>query len=132
MALISDDITGVDFGNLILGSFCQNAVVIKPVAETEDLTLLGLYLEDRDGLDHTRFGLYKSQTSYTGILPGDSRLNTYLVEAPGVSDYSQFSSSRISYNVDDPEFTWLDAKAGTNETVFGDSVINFRFVFEYN
>jgi hypothetical protein len=132
MALISDDITGIDFGDLTLGSFCQNAIVIKPVADTEDITLLGLYLEDRADLEHTRFGLYKSQTGHTGIAPGDSRLNTYLVEAPGVSDYSQFSGSRITYDVGDPEYTWLDAKAGTNETVFGDSVINFRFVFEYN
>jgi hypothetical protein len=132
MALISDDVTGVDFGNMTLGNFCTSTVVIKPVAETEDLTLLGLYLEDRGGLDHTRFGLYKSHTGTAGILPGDSRLNTYLMEAAGVSDYSQFSDYRVSYDVANPEFTWLDAKAGTNETVFGASSLNFRFVFEYN
>lgn len=132
MALMSDDITGINFGNVILGRFCPNAMVIKPVAEAEELTLLGLYLEDRAGLDHTRFGLYKSQTAFTGIGPGDARLNTFLVESPGVSDYNQFSDNRVSYNVEDPEYTWLDAKAGLTETVFGDSTINFRFVFEYN
>lgn len=132
MALISGDISGLDFGDMTLGSFCQNVMVIKPVAETEDLTLLGLYLEDRANLDHTRFGLYKSQTAATGIGPGNALLNTYLMEAPGVSDYSQFSDYRISYDVNNPEYTWLDVKAGTNETVLGDSSINFRFVFEYN
>jgi hypothetical protein len=132
MALISDDVTGVDFGNLTLGNFCTNTIVIKPVAESEDLTLLGLYLEDRAGLEHTRFGLYKSQTSVTGVMPGDNRINTYLIEAPGVSDYTQYSDNRVSYDVDNPEYTWLDAKAGTNETVFGASSLNFRFVFEYN
>lgn len=132
MAEISGDITSIDFGNVILGRFCTSTMVIKPVAETEELTLLGLYLEDRAGLDHTRFGLYKSQTAYTGIGPGDARLNTYLTECPGVSDYSQFSGSRVSYNIVDPEYTWLDAKAGLTETVFGDSTVNFRFVFEYN
>lgn len=131
MALISNDITGLDFGDMTLGNFCQSAMVIRPVAETEDLILLGLYLEDRANLEHTRFGLYKSQTPITGIDPGNELINTYLMEAPGVSDYSQYSDYRISYDVDNPEYTWLDAKAGTNETVFGDSSINFRFVFEY-
>lgn len=132
MDLISDDITGIDFGNIVLGRFCESTVVIKPEAEAEQLVLLGMYLEDRAGLDHTRFGLYKSQTATAGILPGDSRLNTYLLEAAGVSDYSQFSDYRVSYNPENPEYTWLDARVGTNETVFGNSNVNFRFVFEYN
>ena len=132
MALISDDITGIDFGTVVIGKFCDNTMVIKPVAETEDLTLLALYLEDRASLDHTRFGLYKSQTEITGINPGDSRLNTYLIEAPGVSDYSQFSDYRVAMDPDNLEYTWLDAKVGTNETSFGAASINLRFVFEYN
>lgn len=131
MALISDDITGIDFGTLVIGNFCEDTVVIKPVAETEDFTFLGLYLEDRASLDHTRFGLYKSQTASTGIEPGDSRLSTYLYEAPGVSDYTQYSDYRVTYDIDNPEYTWLDAKAGTNETNFGEASLNFRFVFEY-
>jgi hypothetical protein len=129
--LISEDVTGLDFGRVTLGNFCAQTMVIKPVAESEELTLLGLYLENRAGVDHTRFGLYKSHTSATGILPGDSRLNTYLLEAPGVSDYYQYSDYRITYDANNPEYTWLDAKVGTNETVFGASTINYRFVFEY-
>ena len=39
---------------------------------------------------------------------------------------------RVSYNPENPEYTWLDARVGTNETVFGNSNVNFRFVFEYN
>jgi len=132
MALISEDITGVDFGNLTLGNFCTSTMVIKPVPETEILTDLGFYLEDRANLDHTRFGLYKSQTALTGILPGDSRINTYLMEAPGVSDYSQYSDYRISMDISNPEYTWLDVKAGTNETTLGDATINYRFVFDYS
>lgn len=132
LALISEDITGLDFGSMTLGNFCPNVLLIKPVAEDEVLTQLGLYLEDRAGLDHTRFGLYKSATGATGITPGDSRLNTYLLESLGVSDYTQFSDNRVSYDVGDPEFTWLDAKAGLNETTLGGSTVNFRFVFEYN
>jgi hypothetical protein len=132
MALMSDDITGINFGNIVLGRACQNTVVIKPVAESEILTLLGMYLEDKANLDHTRFGVYKSNTPTVGIIPGDSRLNTFLIEAPGVSDYTQFSDYRVSYNALDPEYTWLDARVGLNETTFGDSTINLRFVFEYN
>jgi len=132
MSLISESVTGIDFGNVVLGNFCANTVVLKPVADFEDLLLLGLYLEDRAQLDHTRFGLYKSQTPSTGIVPGDSRLNTFLMEAPGVSDYSMYSDYRIAYNTTNPEYTWLDAKTGTTETNFGNKSINLRFVFEYN
>lgn len=132
MSLISEDVTGLSFGDVVLGNYCNNVVAIKPVLESENLTSLGLYLEDRAGLDHTRFGLYKAATTQVGILPGDSRLNTSLMEAPGVSDYSQFSDYRVSYNVSDPEYTWLDANVGLSENIFGISNLNFRFVFEYN
>jgi len=132
MALISEDITGVDFGDLTLGNFCTNTMVIKPVPETEILIDLGFYLEDRASLEHTRFGLYKSQTAITGISPGDSRINTYLMEAPGVSDYSQYSDYRVTMDITNPEYTWLDVKAGINEIVLGDATINYRFVFDYS
>jgi hypothetical protein len=132
MNLISGDITGIDFGSIRLGTFCNQTVVIKPVAESENLTSIGLYLEDRGNLNHTRFGLYKSQTATPGINPGDARLNTFLQEAPGVSDYNQFTGYRVTLTPGNPEYAWLDAKPGTNETAFGASALNFRFVFEYN
>ena len=132
MSVISTDATGVAFGDGVLGGFCQNAVVFKAVPETEVLTALSLYLEDRADLDHTRFGLYKSQTATTGIAPGNALLNTYLVESPGVSDMSMFSDNQVSYDITDPEYTWVDAKIGLTETNFGDTAINFRFIFEYN
>ena len=132
MALISEDITGINFGSVRLGTFCNETVVIKPVAEYEQLTLLGFYLENRGGLEHTRFGIYKSGTGATGITPGDPRLNTYLMEASGVSDYSQYSDYRITFDPESPEYAWLDIKPGTNETSYGAASLNFRFVFEYN
>ena len=132
MSVISTEATGVDFGDGVLGGFCQNAVVFKPVPETEVLTSLSLYLESNANLDHTRFGLYKSQSSVTGIEPGNALLNTYLVESPGVSDLTMFSDNGISYDTTDPEFTWIDAKIGLTETTFGATNVNFRFVFEYN
>jgi hypothetical protein len=132
MSLISSDATGVNFGDGVLGGFCKNAVVFKAVPETEILTSLSLYLEDRADLDHTRFGLYKSQTATTGIQPGNSLLNTYLVESPGVSDQTMFSDNSVDYDTTDPEYTWIDARIGMTETNFGETSVNFRFVFEYN
>lgn len=132
MNLISDDVTGVDFGVAKLGDFCTNVIAIKPVAETEILTAISLFLEDRANLDHTRFGLYKSATPINGIVPGDSRLDTYLVESPGVSDLVMFSGNQTALNASDPEYVWLDAKAGSTEDTFGASTVNYRFVFEYN
>ena len=132
MSLISGDITRIDFGSIRLGTFCNQTVVIKPVAESENLTSIGLYMEDRGNLNHTRFGVYKSHTATQGIAPGDARLNSFFNEAPGVSDYNQYTGYRITLDPNDPEYTWLDAKPGMNETTFGASTLNFRFVFEYN
>lgn len=133
MNLISGDISGIDFGSIRLGTFCNQTVVIKPVAEEgENLTSIGMYLEDRGNLNHTRFGVYTSHTATPGITPGNALLNRFLQEAPGVSDYNQYTGYRITLDPNNPEYTWLDAKPGMNETTFGASSLNFRFVFEYN
>jgi hypothetical protein len=132
MTLITGDVTGLDFGSVRLGSFCANTLVIKPVPETENLTAIGLFLEDRAEMNHTRFGAYKSSTATTGINPGDTRLNTYLMEAPGVSDYNMYSGYRLTLNPEDPEYVWLDTKIGLNETTTGDLTLNYRFVIEYD
>lgn len=132
MSLISDNCTGVDFGAAKFGNFCANAIAIKPVAETEIFTAISLFLEDRSNLDHTRFGLFKSATPINGIVPGDSRLNTYLLESPGVSDLIMFSDNQVALTASSPEYIWLDVKVGNTEDTFGDSTVNYRFVFEYN
>lgn len=132
MSLISEDVSTIDFGNINKGFFCKEPIVVRLVPDNEVLTELAFYLENRGGLNHTRFGLYKSSFPVTGIPVDDSRINTFLEEAPGVSDVVQYSDRRISLNVDNPEYIWLNAFVGYTETNVGAQGINYRFVFEYH
>lgn len=134
MVLISSDDTSVDFGTVSRGHHNSQTVVIRPQAVSETISQLALFLENNDGLNHTVFGRYKSVTPTTGIEPGDSRLSDYLVQVPGVSDFSRWSELSdygLGLNATAPEYVWLDAEAGSSETNLGDATINLRFVFEY-
>lgn len=135
MATTATDITGVDFGNVVKGNYADDVIVVKPVAETETLTALALFLEDNAGLDHTRFGKYANSSGIPGIQPGDDRLSDAFVEVNGISDMTQaavYSDNGLILNASSPEFTWIDAQVGQNETVYGSKQVNFRFVFEYS
>lgn len=131
MNLISEDVTSIDFGNVNKGTFCKEPIVVKLVADEEIFTDLAFYLENRGGLNHTRFGLYKSSFPVTGILSNDSRINIFLREAPGVSDNIQYSDRKVSLDINNPEYIWLNVFVGDTETNVGIQDINYRFVFEY-
>lgn len=134
MQKIADDITGVDFGAVVLGNHNSEAVVIRPVADGGTFNQLALFLEDDNGLSHCQFGMYKSATPVAGILPGDPRLSDYFIETMGISDASQiaeYSDQGLVLDAGTPEYVWLDVEAGTGETNLGASTVNLRFVFEY-
>ena len=134
MTMLSADVTGVDFGVTIKGQHSTNVIVVRPVATSETLTELALFLEDNDGLDHTQFGKYKSSVATPGITPGSNYLSDYFIPVPGVSDTSMLttlSDFGLVYTPSSPEYTWVDAEAGVSETEIGSSSVNLRFVFEY-
>jgi len=130
MAVISSDVTSVDFGTVARGNHVSQVVALRPVTVPETFTQLALYLEDNAGLDHTAFTSFKSATPVLGILPGDSELSDPLYPAHGASDFVP-SDLGINFDPVAPEYVWLDAEVGTAETNLGDATINLRFVFEY-
>lgn len=135
MSLLSSDVTGVDFGSGVAGQHCPNVIAIKPTAETETFQSLALFLEDNSGMDHTQFGKYKSSSAIPGITAGSDYLSDYLIEVEGISDamlIPQYSDQGIVFDAGSPEYAWLDAGIGLNETTLGSNSINLRFVFEYN
>ena len=134
MDLISDDITGIAFGNVVRGGYASTPVVIKPVATTEgSFTRLALFLEDNDSLTATSFRYLKSATAVAGIGSGSALLSNHFTKVAGISDftnYSTLSGYGAAMTAATPEYVWLDCKIGTTDTV-GSADINYRFVFEY-
>jgi hypothetical protein len=133
MALLSSDATGVDFGDAFIGQH-SNVVAIRPVGTIENFTSLAMFLEDNDGLGHTLFGKYKNANAIEGITPGSDYLSDFFIPVPGVSDASTigiYSDFGLVFDPSNPEYAWMDAEAGADETV-GSGSVNFRFVFEYN
>ena len=134
MQMVSSDVTGVDFGNVVRGNHNTSAVVIRPVADGGTFDQLALFLENAGGLTHCQFGKYVNSAAVTGITPGDPQLSDYFVEAAGISDVSQIaglSDNGIVLDAGAPEYIWVDVEAGVGETNLGAQSVNFRFVFEY-
>jgi hypothetical protein len=129
MTMLSSDISDINFGGVIRGRYCSQAVVIKPILEG-DITALALFLEDKNGFNHARFDYYASKDAIQGIVPGGPQMSDYFVENPGVSDFIT-SDYGVSLDPDDPGFVWLDVNMGLGSTI-GAGTINYRFVFEYN
>jgi len=135
MQVIANDITGVDFGEVVKGNHAPNVIAIRPILEIGDtFTSLSVFLEDNGALDHTQFGKFKSTTAIADITAGSDYLSDYFIEEEGISDASQVpGASGDGFILDEgtPEYLWIDAGVGENEVTFGDLSVNFRFIFEY-
>lgn len=134
MEIIESDATQVDFGTVARGHYNSQAVVVRPVAVSETFSRLAMFLEDNDGLNHTRFDKFKSAVPILGVEPGDPLFSDYFTQAFGVSDFTNFeniSDYGIVFDHTSPEYVWMDAMVGTSENNLGDAVVNFRFIFEY-
>jgi len=134
MDLISDEITGISFGNVVRGGYPSAPVVIKPVTTTEgSFTNLALFLEENDSLTSTSFRYLKSATAVTGIGSGSALLSNHFTKVAGISDftnYSTLSGYGAALTAATPEYIWLDCRVGISDTV-GSIGINYRFIFEY-
>ena len=134
MSLSTEDVTGVDFGDVVKGQHNSQPVVLKPALEVgDDFSQLALYLEAINGLEHSQFGKYKNSEAVTGIVAGSDTLSAHFVAQPGVSDFYDFentSDAGVVLDPSDPEYVWMDVQAGNGETS-GSNQVNFRFIFEY-
>lgn len=133
-AVLSTDLTSVDFGTVVLGKHIHNAVVVQPYSETETISRIELFLEDRDIFANCAFKGFKSPTFIPGIQTSDIRLSDNLYLSHGASDFV-LSNNGIPLNSigygENGDYVWLDALVGTSQTP-GSGTINYRFVFEYN
>ena len=133
MGLIDGDITGMDFGYTIQRNYSSKVEVLKPrPSPGMYMTKLALFLEDDGGLTGSDFGKYWGHTEVYGMSPRDPRLSDLFIETPNISGFPiDPNHYGIEFDPMDPEYAWLNFKAGITENL-GPASINYRFLFEYS
>lgn len=128
--LLSESITGINFGNIRQGQHCASPVLIQPVKTSEDeFEDIILYLQNNGGYNQSQFGYKISSDLTTGV-------HSYVSGATGtvISDHFILVSDATGPNgisVSPSDYVWLDVQVGVAETG-STSNINYRFIFEYN
>lgn len=128
--LLSESITGINFGNIRQGQHCFTPVLIQPVKTAEDeFDDMILYLQNNGGYNQSQFGYRVASDLMTGV-------QSYTIGATGpvISDHFTLVSDATGpggVSVTPDDYVWLDVQVGATETGSTSSV-NYRFVFEYN
>jgi hypothetical protein len=136
--LLSESITGLNFGNVQKGQHSVLPVLIRPEIDDESIVGLEMYLQNNGGFEQTEFGFFTHSDfvlveSYnpgsTGT-PGYYSMSDHFVEVSNPPDIT----GGVPLNVHGGNFTdyvWLDVNPSAIETG-GSTTINYRFIFEYS
>lgn len=129
--LLSESITGINYGNIRQGEHCVSPVLIQPVkTDEEEFDEMVLYLQNNAGYNQSKFG-FRIASDFT------SDVRSYTSDGytgPVISDHFTLvtdASGTGGQTVQPGNFVWLDVEVGTTETG-STSNVNYRFVFEYN
>lgn len=128
--LISEDITGINYGNIRQGEHCVSPVLIQPVKTDEELfDGMLLYLQNNGGYTQSNFGYLVGPELITGVRSDD----------PGATGVVISDHFTLVSDATGPggvcslpcDYIWLDVQVGLTES--GSTTnLNYRFVFEYN
>lgn len=136
--LLSENISGINFGNVRKGHHSVLPVMIRPEIEDEVIVGLEMYLQNNGGFNNTQFG-YFVHSDFVLV-------ESYDPAATGTSDYHYISdhfvtipsppdvTGGVPLTVHGGQYTdyiWLDVNPGATETG-GTTSINYRFIFEYS
>ena len=126
MTLVEDSITGINFGTVYQGNYCEEVRVVRPVRTTESsLTEMKLFLQSVGPFSKSTFGAFHSASPVTGITPGSAYLSGILSTESNPS-----ITGAGGLTLQDGEYLWLDIKTGPYEAgSYGG--INYKFVFDY-
>ena len=136
--LLSEDISGINFGNVQKGHHSVLPVMIRPEVEDESIVGLELYLQNNGGFDETEFGYFTHSdfvlvesyvTGSTGT-PGYYYISDHFVEVPSPPDITGGVPLSV-YSGIYSDYVWLDVNPSSIETG-GTTTINYRFIFEYS
>lgn len=126
MSLAEDSLSHLDFGTVFQGNYCEEVLVIRPVATTETvLNEMKMFLQSKGPFVRSAFGVSHSMQPVSGVVPGTGIMTGVLgvVGNPHLSDNGGVSLSN-------GEYVWLDVKVGNTEKGSYPGV-NYRFVFDY-
>jgi len=131
--LIAEDITGINFGNILQGEHSSLPVVIRPVLESEEIYSLSLYLANNGGFSNTNYGYLISDEfvpevkSYNGDeVVGEVYISDHFVNPSQVSDSLEVGLTGEGVG----DYIWLDVQPGAIETGSTNSLV-YRFLFEF-
>ena len=136
--LLSEDISGINFGNVQKGHHSILPVVIRPEIEDESLIGIEMYLQNNGGFYETEFGYFTHSDfvlveSYdvgaTGTI-GYYAMSDHFVEVPFPPDITGGVPLNV-YGDNYTDYVWLDVNPSAIETG-GTTTINYRFIFEYS
>jgi len=136
--LLSEHVSGLNFGNVQKGQHSVLPVLIRPEIEDEAIIGLEMYLQNNGGFDETEFGYLTSSDfvqvkSYdTGSIIDSSYfyISDHFVEVPIPPDITGGVPLSI-YSGNYSDYVWLDVNPSAIETG-GTTTINYRFIFEYS
>lgn len=136
--LLSESITGINFGNVRKGHHSVLPVLIRPEVESEDIIGLEMYLQNNGGFNQTEFGYFTSSDftqvkSFDPEFTGDTSYQ-YISDHFEVVPLPPDITGGVPLTVHDnryADYVWLDVNPSALETG-GTTTINYRFIFEYS
>lgn len=137
-SLLSENISGINFGNVQKGRHSVIPVLIRPEIEDESIIGLEMYLQNDGGFEQTQFGYFiysdfVQVKSYDPASTGETGyyyISDHFTEVPTPPDITGGVSLTV-YDESYADYVWLDVNPSSIETG-GTSTINYRFIFEYS
>jgi hypothetical protein len=137
-SLLSENISGINFGNVQKGRHSVIPVLIRPEIEDESIIGLEMYLQNDGGFEQTQFGYFiysdfVQVKSYDPASTGESGyyyISDHFTEVPTPPAITGGVSLTV-YDESYADYVWLDVNPSSIETG-GTSTINYRFIFEYS
>lgn len=133
--LLANDISGIDFGEIIQGEHSSVPVLIRPIMSDDNVSNIRLLLASNGGFDDAHYGYLLSDQftpdveSYNGDVKDGVHYISDHFENPSTAVSDAIQVGLDSEGVGD--FIWLDVQPG--EADIGRSKnLTYRFIFDYN
>ncbi len=124
---VIDQADALNFGDLIQRQHCVKPIVLRALSDTEVVSNLKIYLEDKGSWDDTDFGYFVSDVFVPSIQSGNSSLSDHFVEVPNATS-SSLNGVDLNWLTNVSSYLWIDAQV--SELADGVNNANFRFFYD--
>lgn len=131
--ILADDISGINFGNVLQGEHTSIPVLIRPVLEEEEATSLSLYLANNGGFSSAEYGYFVSDQFVPGVKSYEGSSDGGYVYISDHFSNPSASSDSIEIGLNEEgvgDYIWFDVQPGAIESGSTNSLV-YRFLFEY-